>query len=226
MDDRYTKDPEEVRFWREEAHVAASELVKRIDELRNHVTVTSKTKGFYVYFHWRDLDERGYYQIQLALAGIHWYYPKWLLEDDLNQYLVQNLSEELSRNAERFNRTKFYWFFSIRLGFLISDSWYEYKGYQIAPIREYLGNYKVDSRRLLNRIYTVRQKTSRRVKRKVFRRGYDDKGSESSVSQRARRDADRSEFPYLTADFLEYLRQQDDPIRTLRFMGFLLPKEE
>jgi len=226
LDIPYTKDPEDISFWREEAHEAASELVRRVEELRNHVAVTSKTKGFYVYFHWRDLDERGYYQLCLALTGIHWFYPGWLREDSLNHYLVSNLSEELSRNEVRFKRTKFFWFFSLSIGFLVTDDWLKYKGYKIVPIREYLGNYKVNPRSLLQRIYTVRQETRKRVKQKVFRRGYDDKGSESSVSERARKDANRSEFPYLTGEFLEWLRQKEDPIRVLRHLGFLLPREE
>jgi hypothetical protein len=221
-----TKNPEEIAFWRREAREAASELVKRIDELRNHVTVTSKSASFYVYFHWRDLDERGYYQLELALCGILWYHKEWLLADNLNQYLLNNLIEEVGRNEKRFRRTKFFWFFSLSIGFLVSDKWLEYKGYQLPPIREYLGNYKMNPGKLFGRIYSVRTESRKRLKRKVFRRGYDDKGSESSVSDRARKDANRGEFPYLTADFLEWLRKSDDPLKVLRQLGYLLPKEE
>jgi len=226
MDRNYTKDPEDVRFWREEAHEAASELIKRVEELRNQVAVTSKASGFYVYFHWRELDERAYYQLELALTGIHWFYKAWLEESTLNEYIVNLLGEEVQRNSRRFSETKFYWFFKTSIGFLVSDDWYQYNGYRVPPIREYLGNYKVNIRKLFQRIYTIRAETPRRVKQKVFRRGYDDKGSESSVSERARRDANREEFPYLTKDFLEWLRGVPDPLRVLRRMGYLLPQEE
>jgi hypothetical protein len=226
MVDLHSKDPMEIEFWRSEIRGAARELVKRIDELRNHVDVTSKSRSFYVYFHWRNLDERGYYQLCMATTGLHWYYQEWLLEDPVRHYLVTNLEEELGRNEVRFRRTKFAWFFSLSIGFLVSDDWYKYNGYKIPPIREYLGNYKTDPGKLLERVYSVRTENRKRLKRKVFRRGYDDKGSESSVSERARRNANTEEFPYLTYDFIEWLRKQKDPIDILRWMGFLLPKEE
>jgi len=225
MDQYRTKDPKEILFWREEISRAASELLRRVEELRNQVAAPPK-QSFYVYFNWRNLDERGWYQLRMAIVGIHWYHKELLREDPIFRYLITNLSEECNRQTKRFRRTKFFYFFNLGIGFLTSDDWFKYNGYIVPPIREYLGNFKVSPRLVFQRTYSVRLETPKRVKQKVFRRGYDDKGSESSESERARKDANRTEFPYLTRDFLEYLRQVPDPIRTLRSLGYLLEREE
>jgi hypothetical protein len=226
MEGYYTKDPKEILFWRETLQEAGLQLVQRIEELRNHVTDTSKRDTFYVYFHWREVSEREYYQLKLALAGVLHNYKDWLYSDNLNLYLFNLLADEISRNRKRFQKTKFFWFFNLSLGFFVSDEWLEYKGFHVIPIREYLGNYAIPLRQVLQRVYTVRYNTPRRIKQKVFRRGYDDKGSASSVSERARRSANTEEFPYLTKDFLEYLRNIPDPIGKLRSLGYLQERRE
>jgi hypothetical protein len=226
MDKMYTKNPKDVQFWRDKLKESGSNLSRYIDELRNHVTDTSKRKdSFYLYFHWRVVDERSFYNLELGVVGLVHFY-KDTLRDPVNQYIYSCLCEELEKNAKRFKECKFFNFFTLSLGFFISDLWYEYQGFQIIPIREFLGNYEQSLNELLPRVYTVRYNTPRRVKEKVFRRGYDDKGSESSVSEKARRRANQTEFPYLTTDFLEYLREHPDPISLLRSLGFLLPLEE
>jgi len=174
---------------------------------------------FYIYFHWRDMDERVYYNLRLAIVGVYVYENilDWTPEE---RYLLENLKEECDKNKLRFKETKFFEFFTF-LGIIPYADKYPLGITLQCPIREFLGNYEIDLIERLKRIYTVRYNTPRRVKRKTFHRGYDDKGSESSVSERARRSANTVEFPYLTKDFLKVLQEHSDPIRLLRELGYL-----
>jgi len=215
---RYPNGSPEVLFWQGKLQESARLLRENIEELRNHVTDTSKVDSFYVYFHWRAVDERAFYALELALVGIYCYGdpPSW---DAEFKYLVELLHEELTKIRLKFKDTKFFKFFT-KLGSIPYAEHFP-GGLELIPIREYLGNYEIPIQKLLKRIYTVRYNTPRRVKKKEFHRGYDDKGSESSVSERARRSANTVEFPYLTKDFLEFLRIHKDPIGLLRRMGYL-----
>jgi len=218
---RYLAESSEVQFWQGKLQKSASELRKYIEELRNHVTDTSKVETFYLYFHWRDLDEKAYYNLRIALTGLFCYEGEFLRTDSVCLYLANLLGEELSKYRFRVAQSKFVQFFDT-LGSIPYAKEYKLGITLQMPIREFLGNYEESVNKLLRRIFTVRLNTPRRVKRKVFHRGYDDKGSESSVSERARRNANTVEFPYLTSDFLEFLRNHKDPIGHLRDLGFLL----
>jgi len=155
----------------------------------------------------------------LGVVGVACYenISEWSAED---KYIFDNLVEEIRRNKLRFKDTKFFEFFT-SLGIIPYAEKYENGITLRCPIREYLGNYESDLLSDLRRVYTVRYNTPRRVKRKVFHRGYDDKGSESSVSERARRSANTVEFPYLTKDFLRHLKEHSDPIGLLKDLGYL-----
>jgi hypothetical protein len=217
--ERFRADSAEIQFWQGKLRSSAILLRRYIEELRNHVTDSSKVDSFYIYFHWRDMDERVYYNLRLAVVGVYNYenIQEWTAEE---RYLLENLVEELSKNKLRFKATKFFEFFSF-LGIIPYVDQYP-KGITLScPIREFLGNYEINITDWLKRGYTVRYNTPRRVKRKTFHRGYDDKGSESSVSERARRSANTVEFPYLTKDFLKVLQEHSDPIRLLRELGYL-----
>jgi hypothetical protein len=166
------------------------------------------------------MDERVFYGLKLAIVGIANYEKtsEWTAEE---RYLLANLQEEITKNEHRFIKCKFYEFFST-LGFIpFAEKYPEGITSDWCPIREYLGNYTIPLLDRLKRIYTVRYNTPRRVKRKTFHRGYDDKGSESSVSERARRAANTVEFPYLTKDFLRLLQEHSDPIKLLKDLGYL-----
>jgi len=216
---RYPKDSSEVAFWQRKLQESGSLLRRYIEELRNHITDTSKRDTFYVYFHWRSLNEKSYYNLKLAITGLFVFENSkdW---DPTFSYLVNLLVEEVSKYNLRFKDTKFFEFFNHYLGYIPHAEKFP-NGIQLIPIREYLGNFEENPYEILKRVYTLRFNTPRRVKRKVFHRGYDDKGSESSVSERARRSANTVEFPYLTKDFLEILRNHSDPIGLLRDMGYL-----
>jgi hypothetical protein len=216
---RYLADSAEITFWQGKLRESASTLRRYIVELRNHVTDTSKVDSFYIYFHWRDVSERVFYNLMLGIVGVYNYedISKWSPEE---VYLLENLKEEISKNKNRFKDTKFFNFFMF-LGIIPFADKYPQGISLSCPIREFLGNYEIELYDYLKRIYTVRYNTPRRVKRKTFHRGYDDKGSESTVSERARRAANTVEFPYLTKDFLEVLKSHVDPIGLLRDLGYL-----
>jgi len=211
----------EVKFWQGELRDAGASLRQYIEELSNHVTNISQVENsFYVYFHWRDVDEQMFYRLSVALTGLFCYEGPSSGWSPEFSYLVQLLSEEYSKYKFRFIETKFYKFFTVLGSIPYAESYPN--GITLIPVQEYLGNIKSSVEKDLKRIYTVRILSPRRLKREAFHRGYDDKGTESSVSDRARRAANIEEFPYLTKDFLEVLRRHQDPLGLLRELGFLL----
>jgi hypothetical protein len=132
-----------------------------------------------------------FYSMCLAVGG----YIRsgvWYPEDSVEHYLLSELYREVQKISKRFKATKFF-----KLFYYILDTPLPLTGVRSVFLlhpREYYANYEdlVDAKAAL-RVYSVRELTPRRVKRREFRRGYRDHGSKSSDSEIARREAQPSE---------------------------------
>jgi len=218
-----SKESSEIQFWQDSLRFAGDELSDYIKELSTKVTDTSKTDAFFFHFALSNLTERTWYQLKLAIVG-YAQNPANRLKSGLEKYIYETLVESVRKYTVRFQKTKFFEFFNYTLGCIpYIEFWTTLR---VVPEREWLGNYAAPTGRVLRSIFSLRWMTPRRLRKKTFRRGYDDKGTESSISDRARRQANTEEFPYLTKDFLESLRRHRDPIGLLRELGYLREKEE
>jgi hypothetical protein len=216
-------DPE-YSFWIETLQAAGAELRSYIKDLSTHIVNSSKSETFYLFFQSSNLGERECYQLMLGINGIS-NYPEEGDQEPYFKYIWEQFVESFKKYRDRFQKTKFFDFFRYTTGMLKYISAYP-NGLRVVPVREFLGNYYIPITLVLKRVFTLRFNTPRRLKRKVFRRGYDDKGTESTISDRARRQANTVEYPYLTKDFLAVLRLHKDPIGLLRDLGYIREQEE
>jgi hypothetical protein len=74
----------------------------------------------------------------------------------------------------------------------------------LPSVREYRGNFEVDIQDILRRLFKIRFHKSPRLARTQRVRGYRDKGSESSLSERARRSANTSSWNEYLEQALQY----------------------
>jgi hypothetical protein len=201
-------------FWEEERSKSAGELVEYLVVLRNHLLDNSKRKyPFYLYFHWRKMNERQFYRLCLAFGKIseletsHW--------EGILKSLYKDLEFEFRKHIFRFKDTKFFEFFLNVFRGSIPAFWPD--TYKPNP-REY-PNFRVNLEQELAKIFTLRLETPRRVERGVFRRGYKDKGSAATTSERARRQANTLQsLPY--QETLRYIVSHGgDPREFLRATG-------
>jgi len=200
-------------FYKELAERLGAELEHYLLDLSSQITDISKPKkiskkgwsisSFYLYFHFRQVKEREYYLLCLAVQWLLRNRLSALKEEGSSYLLLYDLYENIVRNELRWSNAKF------SKGFiLVLDSLTKYKGIEslLPPIREWKGNYNVTNftDEVLKRIFTIRterhqntfmnQELNKRSPKTDRPRGYRDQGSMSSSSDRARRQANQAGF--------------------------------
>jgi len=176
-----------IDFYSKELDSGCAILVEYIEDLSNQVANSSKRDPFFFNFSKEKVSEREFYHFCLLIGGYLRTPGKFFEEESIERSILIELREEVYRISRRFKDTKFFKFFYFLLDTPLSP--------QLVPDsktpspREYLGNYKIRPEKGINRIFTLRYQTPRRVKRAEFRRGYRDHGSMSSISERARKAA-------------------------------------
>jgi hypothetical protein len=170
---------------------ASQTLLSVIEDHRSKVSVISKRRDFYLNFSMENVSTWEFYSMCLALGG-YLRSGMFYAEDSVEHYLLAELHREVENISKRFKETKYFKLFYFILNTPLPLTVVRNE-YLLHP-REYHANYKglINASKAL-RVYSVRELTPRRVKRREFRRGYRDHGSMSSDSERARREAQPSE---------------------------------
>jgi len=216
-------------FYQRECERLGILLLQYIEELSTKVSNISKTldvpkerfeiSSFYLYYHFRKVDERIYYSLCLAVSYLLQNFS--LFHDEQEKYLFIDFLQNMVNNEKRLKGCKFF------EGFLRV---YLFQGelntpMLLPPIREYKGNFVInDFLAIMRRIYTVRSykhenifeiKIPRKhplVQKRI--RGYTDKGSESSESEKARRQS----LPFTAEEELKELYKERERLSALRWV--------
>lgn len=218
---------QELHFWQGALVNNAELLLEGIRDLRSQVAnISKREESWELIFRNQEMEAEDFYNLKLAVTGLGQNLALLSDEDEETKWLFYLISENLLKVSSRFSKSKLFTFFDFTLGAIPYQEEYT-KPLRLLPVREWLGNVKRSLLSILKRFFRIRSSTPfKKPKRKAFRRGYDDKGSMSSVSQRSRRSANEQEFPYLTEEFREYLLGLNDPIAYLRRLGFLPESRE
>lgn len=216
-------DPKVLRkFWTGVRKDYATGVLNHLRELRAHVTNTSKTTWF-LQLEWKKIKEKELIALFSALECLQVVYPEALEDKEFN-WLFQDLGDQLVRTRKRMLGAK-----HLNFGFppdlletLSDEEIVEY----LNSVREYRGNFLVDISVLLKRVFRVRFHRPPKLKRTGRIRGYRDKGSESTPSERARRNANTSTWNQYLQEALEYCQLTGcSPRQALRVLN-MVPEGE
>jgi hypothetical protein len=191
-------------------------LVENIEDLSTKISSSSKRDPFFLYFGKEKVTERDFYFLCLSIGG-YLRFADHLPEKGLEHHILEELYYQVHEVSRRFKECKFFKFFYhlVNTANNINSVMDEY----LPSPREYLANYRSNPEKSLKRIFTLRFQTPRRIKRAEFRRGYRDHGSASSVSERARRQANQTLSESELSDMLyPELRSKNRPPLPLTFV--------
>jgi len=231
---------DKLTFYKKEAERLGSELENYILELSAMIGNISQPKqfskkgwsisSFYLYFHFRKVTDREYYLLCLSIQWVMSHSLPKFRKEGASYFILYDLFENVVRNEKRFVGSKFYKAFVYVL-----DSLEKYIGIDkmLPPPREWKGNYSPPLfKPILERIFTIRtirhentylsQELNRRSKKVDRPRGYTDQGSESSISERARRKANQGSFADVEQ---EYLKKQKE-LAQLSWIKFQFLRKE
>lgn len=185
-----------INFWRQEKEKLADDLLSYLRALSTKISNVSKTFPFYLYLNWREMSGSDWIQLRLASHFLE-NSPRILLliEDKLLNYVMRELKDLLARNAPRMRNFKKYQQFEMILSQDdLEDILPCLTEENVPKEREWRGNYQGKLKKILGRIYTLRQETPKRIERQERVRGYRDHGSMASKSEVARRQANTSSW--------------------------------
>jgi len=180
-------------FWRSEGENLARDLLGYIRALSTKISNTSKTFPFYLYLNWREMTGSDWFILRIASHFLE-QGPLILelLKDSLLNFVFKELKEGLARNQDRMKNIKFKQF-ELALSWAHFDDQRSIFTKSILPSeREWRGNFAKKLPRILERIFTLRFQTPKRIERQERVRGYRDHGSKASDSEIARRQANTS----------------------------------
>jgi len=193
----------------------AEKVQVHLEELTTYVSNTSKT-GWFLQLEWKKVKEKELIGLIVALECL-----EVVGLDSLSptaRYFFEELAIQLHRTKKRMQNAK-HLHFSFNPDML--DSLRELGEADYLPsVREYKGNYELDILECLRRLFRVRFHKTLRPKRTQRVRGYRDKGSESSPSERARRAANTSQMNEYLIQVLEYCQMTGcSPRQALRLFN-------
>jgi DNA-binding transcriptional regulator YhcF (GntR family) len=174
----------------------ATGVLNHLEELRTHVPNNSKTPWI-LQLDWKRMKEKELVGLIQALECFQVEFADYPLEPE-TKWFLEDLYHQLYRTRKRMLGAK-------HLNFSFSpdqlDELYQTREHEYLPsVREYGGNFLINVTEVLKRLFRIRFQKRVKTTRTQRVRGYRDKGSESSLSERARRAAN-------TDTWNEYLEQ-------------------
>jgi hypothetical protein len=197
-----------VRYWNSEGENLALSLYRYLKELSTKIPASSKTSSVELKFFDRKVTGNDYMVMRLALVFLE-YHPvrKEIAKKPLLEWVYKDFRSSIFKLEEKMNRTKFCSFhYSIeelgdrKLLSLIPVRW-------IPSPREWEGNFKRRLMKVINYYYRLVGPSRRKPKRQERVRGYRDHGGASSVSERARRQANTSSWNEYLTETLDIIRE-------------------
>jgi hypothetical protein len=192
----------------------ADSVLQHFTELTTHVSNTSKGNWF-LQLDWKKVREKELIGLYQALLCFEVMYPETIKDEIL--YFTDELYSQLFRTKQRMLGAKHlnFQFPADQLEELREAGEVEY-----LALSEYKGNYEIDVREVLSKLFRIRYHRSPRTRKTNRPRGYRDKGSESSESEKARRAANTSTWnPYLEEVYQYCLRTGCHPREALRLFN-------
>jgi len=188
------------KFWDQERETYTSDLIRYLIDLSTHVPINSKTPWL-LQIDWKKISEREWVSLQMAC---NWLEKAGTLEGETANWFFRELKENLSRCKLRLKGAK-----HLQAVEALENNFVPF--FVIAPDhrfsqREWLGNFKENIYKLLQRVFHFRLQKSPKIQRTQRVRGYRDKGTESSVSERARRAANTATWNEYLEEILAYIR--------------------
>jgi len=187
-------------YWDQERETYTSDLIRYLIDLTTHVPVTSKAPWF-LQIEWKKITEREWVSLKMAC---NWLKKSNSLEGELALWFFRELDENLDRCQKRLKGAK-----HLQAVEALEGNFVPF--FVIAPdhrfsIREWEGNFKENIYKLLQRVFHFRLQKSSPTSRTQRARGYKDKGSESTISERARRAANTSTWNEYLEEVYAYQR--------------------
>jgi len=174
------------------ARKTLTDLVQYYEELSTKITLSQKSDPWYLYLNWRDISEEEFYCLSVFVAYVEQYSFKYILKWERPEYLWiwEEFILQYHLCRKRFTTSKKGKFWTK----LAENNWKDnslpiqfYQG--LLPITEFEGNYKNQFEGWIQKHFSLRYNTPKRLKKTERIRGYRDHGSASSESERARRQA-------------------------------------
>jgi hypothetical protein len=177
----------------------ASGVLQHLEGLRTHVPNTSKTPWF-LQLDWKRVREKELVGLTQALECLQVLYYDQLSEE--GRFFFEELSQQLFRTRKRMLGAK-HLHFSFNPEFLEELQASGEVEYLASP-REHRGNFLINVKETLEKLFRIRFQKRTKLARTQRVRGYRDKGSSSSPSERARRAANTNYWNEYLEQVLQY----------------------
>jgi len=192
----------------------------------NSIEVSEEIPVFswYLHFGWRYIQDHQAINLALMLNYLN-LHPELLLEKEkCIQFVGLESIQLIKQSLERFIDIKK---MAMIIRIALSDKGVSFVYltnvyHALLPKNEIKGNFVIDLGKWLEKNLTVRYNTPKKLKKPEFHRGYRDHGSMSTVSERARKDANKS-HDLLLESSIYGLRNSPDPVKWAKSQGILPP---
>jgi len=170
----------------------ALQLSKELQDRSTIIATSRRSESWYPYLNWRNITDREFLNLALACASFPNYtaWSGWKITTEA--YLLEEIKSTLIQVAKRFKGSKIQKIVEAvekgRWALLLNMDLHLW-----LPPREFAGNLSMEStfRDWIKGNFTIRYHTQRRLRKQERIRGYRDHGSMSSVSEKARKRANR-----------------------------------
>jgi hypothetical protein len=191
-----------VQYWSQVLHQYSSDLKKYCEDLSTTIPATSNTPFFFS-LSWRKLSEFDWISLLLA--------RDLLMDSDefetmskLGKWVLVELDQWLEKVAKRFEGIRFQQTLDQLFHSLILSNLETIDTSLFPAFQTFEGNIRRNIHGLLSKVFRITFQRPRNLKRKNRVRGYRDHGTESSVSDRARRKANTSTWNEYLDEVYQY----------------------
>jgi len=197
-----------VKYWNQEGEALALDLYRYLKELSTKIPIGSKTQSLELVFLDRKIRASEWQMLRVSLVFLV-YHPVYqeIMKKPLLKWVFREFSVALNSQTKRFNRTKFcnFVFGLEELGG--REKLKELPREWIPASREWRENYSRRVPKVLRFYFKLRGPSRKKARRQERVRGYRDHGGASSVSERARRQANTSYWNEYLQEVLEYVQE-------------------
>jgi hypothetical protein len=178
--------------------------VERLEDLSYQVAASQKSFTWYLYLDWRSISEVEFVALSLTINYLMYFFTQRYEKkrNSLDWYVMHELVDQLKTASLRFRSSHKGKIWCI---ILQAEAWNSLTNLAklgvLLPITEWEGNYKEGLvPKWLERHFSLRYNTPRRLKKQERIRGYRDHGTMSSPSESARRRANESQLRGITQE--------------------------
>jgi len=206
--------------FKQDRFVLGRDLLDYLEDLTSHVPDSSKIQSS-IGLNWRFIGERERIVLWAAISSLRNNSALFGLLSDMGRAFLEVLEFDLERTEKRMKDAKHHFQLFTGIGDLEALECYCGDPTFTFSYREWRGNFLMDVYVLLKKVFRFFIYKPRPVRKQERIRGYRDKGSKSSDSEKARRDANTETWNEYLQEVLDYVRLTGcSPSRALKLFGY------